>query len=596
METLADLLLHVRDHSAGRAALLAIKRGKRVEQLSTAEFVSAVHALALALERRGVEKGQRIAVFAENRPEWHVVDFACHLLGVVTVPLYPTLTAAQVGYILRNSGSRWVFFSDAEKGAVVAAQRASLGQPIETVALDEEARGDGLSLVRLQAEGAPDLATRPLESLCCRVDAEDLASLIYTSGTTGEPKGVMLTHRNFVSNVLSCADLYAIDASDIALSFLPLSHVFERTVDYLFFLRGVAIHYAPSIERVPPLLLEVRPTVMTSVPRVYERAYLRVLGTVERESATKRRVFRWALGVGRRAAAARRRGFVGPWLALRRRIAHRLVFRTIHQRFGGRLRFAISGGAALSREVAAFFEAIGLQLYQGYGLTETAPVLAAERPGAVRLGSVGRTVPGVELRIAEDGEILARSPGLMRGYWENPTATAEVIDPEGWFYTGDVGHLDDDGFLFITDRKKDLLVTSGGKNVAPQPIEQLLVSQRFIAQAIVVGDGYPYVTALLVPRLEELPAELEPRDVEEAVADERVRALVEEAVAAVNRSLADHERIRNWRLLARELTIEEGEITPTLKVRRRVVLERHGELISSMYLKTQKLGGGTRGA
>jgi long-chain acyl-CoA synthetase len=591
VETLADLLLHVRDHSAGRAALLAVKRGKRVEHLSTAEVLSAVHSLAIALEQRGVEKGQRIAIFAENRPEWHVVDFACHLLGAVTVPLYPTLTPAQVGYILRNSGSRWVFFSDATKGGIVASQRASLGRPIETVAFDEEARGDGLSLVRLQAEGAPLLASRPLASFVGRVGADDLASLIYTSGTTGDPKGVMLTHRNFVSNVLACADLYPIDASDVALSFLPLSHVFERTVDYLFFLRGVAIHYAPSIERVPPLLLEVVPTVMTSVPRVYERAYLRVLANVERERAARRRVFRWALGVGGRAAAARRRGFVGPWLRLRRWLAHRLVFRAIQQRFGGRLRFAISGGAALSREVAGFFEAIGLQLYQGYGLTETAPVLAAERPGAVRLGSVGPAVPGVELRIAEDGEILAKSPGLMRGYWEDPVATAEVIDADGWFHTGDVGRLDEDGFLFITDRKKDLLVTSGGKNIAPQPIEQLLVAQRFIAQAVVVGDGYPYVTALLVPRFEELPPELAPEDVRQAVVDERVHELVEQAVHQVNRGLADHERIRNWRLLARELTIEEGEITPTLKVRRRAVLERHGELISSMYLKTQKLSG-----
>jgi long-chain acyl-CoA synthetase len=392
-----------------------------------------------------------------------------------------------------------------------------------------------------------------------------------------------------VSNVLACRDLYDIGPSDVALSFLPLSHVFERTVDYLFLLQGVAIHYAPSIERVPPLMLTVRPTVLTSVPRLYERAYLKVLGSLERESSARQRIFRWALEVGSRHARARRKGLVGPWLLARHALAERLVFRKIKERFGGRLRFAISGGAALAPEVAIFFEAIGLQLYQGYGLTETAPVVAVERPGAVRLGSVGKPIPGVELRIAEDGEILVKGPGLMRGYWDNPEATAQVIDDEGWFHTGDVGRIDDQGFLAITDRKKDLLVTSGGKNVAPQPIEQRLAADRFIAQAVVVGDGYPYLTALLVPRFEDLPSALQGREPEELVGDRELHSLVEEAVARVNRGLADHERIRNWRLLSRELTLEEGEITPTLKVRRRIVLERYDEVIASMYLKTQKI-------
>ena len=589
METLADLVLHVRDHSAGRPSLLSIKRGKRTEQISTADFVSAIHSLAIALGDRGLEKGQRVAIFAENRPEWHVVDLACHLLGAVTVPLYPTLTPDQVGYILRNSGSRWVFYGGTERGEVVASQRRSLGHPIEAVAFDEQERSAEHSLVRLQAEGAPKLTSRPLDRMIGRVGPDDLASLIYTSGTTGEPKGVMLTHGNFVSNVLACRDLYDIGPSDVALSFLPLSHVFERTVDYLFLLQGVSIHYAPSIERVPPLMLTVRPTVLTSVPRLYERAYLKVLGSLERESSARQRIFRWALEVGSRHARARRKGLVGPWLLARHALAERLVFRKIKERFGGRLRFAISGGAALAPEVAIFFEAIGLQLYQGYGLTETAPVVAAERPGAVRLGSVGKPIPGVELRIAEDGEILVKGPGLMRGYWDNPEATAQVIDDEGWFHTGDVGRIDDQGFLAITDRKKDLLVTSGGKNVAPQPIEQRLAADRFIAQAVVVGDGYPYLTALLVPRFEDLPSALQGREPEELVGDRELHSLVEEAVARVNRGLADHERIRNWRLLSRELTLEEGEITPTLKVRRRIVLERYDEVIASMYLKTQKI-------
>lgn len=592
VETLSDLVFHVRDRSAGRPDLLAIKRHQRRETLSTSDFLGSIHSLALALEARGLAKGDRLAIFAENRPEWHVVDFACQLLGVVTVPIYPTLAADQVAFILRNSGASWIASSDRAKAELLRELRPALTRPPRMISMDVDGvldEEEEVSLVRLLGEGARERSDVPLDRYRGRVEAPELASIIYTSGTTGDPKGVMLSHRNFVSNFLDCVDLYPIGPDDVALSFLPLSHVFERTVDHLFFYLGVKIHYAPSIERVPPLLLEVRPTILASVPRLYERAFLRVIANVEKQSRREQKVFRWAVDLGKRHEAAREKGRPAPWLAAQRRLADRLVYRKIKERFGGRLRFAISGGAALVDEVGEFFHAVGLPLYQGYGLTESAPVLTVNTPEENRHGSVGKPLPSVELQIAEDGEILASSPGIMLGYWENPAATGEMIDEKGWLHTGDIGHLDEDGFLFITDRKKDLIVTSGGKNVAPQPIEQHLTSHRAIGQAVVVGDGYPYLTALLVPRFEELPEELASLPREEVVEHPELRREVETALRETNRRLSEHERVRRYTLLREEFSHEKGEITPTLKVRRRIVMQRYAETIAGMYLKTQRV-------
>ncbi len=591
VRTLADLILHVAEISAGRADLLSIRRQGRVDAWPTERFVSAVHDLALALERRGVRKGGRAAIFAENCPEWFVAEFACQLLGVITVPIYPNLPAAQVEAILRDSGAQWVFFSDEPKYRLLQDVQATLGVPLALVAL-EPAAAQGVTLSTLLAEGKPLRASRALESLRTNVAEDDVASLIYTSGTTGEPKGVMLTQRNFISNMLAAGEVFAMGPEDLALSFLPLSHVFERTCDHLFFYRGVAVHYVPVIERVPPALPEVRPTVLPSVPRLYERAYIKVLANLQKESALRQRVFHWAVGVGKRWTAARETGRgTGSWLRLQHTIAQRVVYGKLQERFGGRLRLPISGGAPLPREIGEFFAALGLPLYQGYGLTETAPVLTVTRPGAERQGSVGRPLPGVEIRIADDGEILAKSPGVMRGYWQRPEATAEVFDAEGWFHTGDVGYLDEDGFLYITDRKKDILVTSGGKNVAPQLIEKALLATGAVSQVVVVGDGFPQITALLVPNPDTLGAELGIRDPGELARDPRTERRIQRAVEAVNKTLAEHERVRRFRLLERELSIAEGELTPTLKVKRKVVLERYKDLVTSMYLKTQRLDG-----
>jgi long-chain acyl-CoA synthetase len=592
VRTLADLVFHVAELSAGRADLLSIRRQGRTEAWSTERFVAAIHATALALEARGLRKGDRAALFAENCPEWFVADLACQLLGVISVPIYSTLPVAQVAAILRDSGARWVFFSDAAKHKLLLDTQASLTEPLGLVTLEPGASMLGTALEALLAQGEGLKSATPLEALRGRVTEDDVASLIYTSGTTGEPKGVMLTHKNFVSNMLAGAEVFPMGPDDLAMSFLPLSHVFERTCDHIFFFRGVPVHYVPAIERVPPALPEIRPTVLPSVPRLYERAYLKVLANVQKDKAWKRRLFFWAVEVGKRHAAARERGaFVGPWLRLRHAVAQRLVYAKLQERFGGRLRLPISGGAPLPREIGAFFSALGVPLYQGYGLTETAPVLTVNHPRAQRQGSVGRPLPGVEIRIAPDGEILAKSPGVMRGYWQKPEATAEVFDTEGWFHTGDIGYLDGDGFLFITDRKKDILVTSGGKNVAPQPIEKALLESGLFAQVVVVGDGYPQITALLVPNVETLGAELGVHDQAALARDPRAEERIQKALDQVNSSLAEHERVRRFRLLERELSIADGELTPTLKVKRKVVLEKYRAVIASMYLKTQRVEG-----
>jgi long-chain acyl-CoA synthetase len=415
-----------------------------------------------------------------------------------------------------------------------------------------------------------------------------MSSIIYTSGTTGDPKGVVLTHRNFVANMLACRELFPLGPDDLALSFLPLSHVFERTVDHLFFYQGVALHYSPSIERVAQLLPTVRPTVLASVPRVYERAYLKVNQKMEKESARSQWIFRWAVRVGKKHANARVDRFIGPWLASQRALAEWLVFKKIKHLFGGRLRFAIAGGAPLSGEVAEFFDAISLNLFQGYGMTECSPVIATNYPGSNKRGSVGKPLSGVEVRIAEDGEIQVRGDLVMSHYWENPEATTETIDGDGWLSTGDVGHLDKDGFLYITDRKKDLLVTSGGKNIAPQPIETLLTSHWAISQALVAGDNYPHLTALLVPRFEALPPGLQKMSRDEAIESPEMQDIAKSAIREVNERLPDYERVRKWTLLTREFSEENGELTPTLKVRRRVVLTNYAAAVDSMYLKSQK--------
>ncbi len=586
MKTLQDLFFHVVGNFPPRKVLLRIRDGRHWRELTVRDFEKAVRELAQRLLAFGIRPGDRVALFSENRPEWHVVDFACQLVGVVDVPLYATLPAPHVRYILQDAGAKLLMVSGKDRARV--ALEAAAGLDCKVVGVDPDL-----------APGLPHLGDLPLpakrkQQELPMVGEEDLATLIYTSGTTGEPKGVMLTHRNLISQVLAVRPLFPITDKDISMSFLPLSHSYERTVDYVFLQYGVQINYVESIEKVPVQLTEIRPTIMVSVPRLYERSYIKIISKIQHEGGAKRRLFQWALGVGRKVREAEWRGEKASAFARGQyAVAKARIFSKVLDRLGGRLRFTISGGAPLSREVAEFFDIIGLPILQGYGLTESSPVISVNLLEANRIGSAGRPLPGVEVRIADDGEILARGPNIMKGYWGKPQATAEAIDKDGFLHTGDVGYLDGDGFLFITDRKKDIIVTSGGKNVAPQPIEGKLAATAYIAQAVVIGDRYPYLTALIVPNFENLEAYYAEKGLkslsrEEVAQHPDTEKLVAEAVKKVNEELAFHERIRRFTLLAREFSLEEGELTPTMKVRRRVVAERYHDLIESMYLKTQR--------
>ncbi|HEU5170697.1 MAG TPA: long-chain fatty acid--CoA ligase [Gemmatimonadales bacterium] len=580
METLADLFAHIVASNPPDREILRIRAGRDWRGYTTARFEEAVRETAGRLTHAGVRAGDRVGLFCENRPEWHAVDFACHLLGAVLVPLYPSIPAATVGYVVRDAGAKVLLVSGRERADL--ARTALGGTPgVRLIGVDP---GLGLDhLNDLPVDAPPPVQPKP----------DDLASLIYTSGTTGDPKGVMLTHRNFVVQLVALQPLYPITERDEVMSFLPLAHVFQRILDYLFLYCRCRITYVEAVEKAGPMLPLVRPTIMASVPRVYERAYVQIMGRVQKNPRL-RRLFTWATRAGRRVKEAHWQGRRAPLGArLHYLAAKRLVFRKVLERFGGRLRFTVSGGAPLAREIAEFFDIVGLPLLNGYGLTESAPVIAVNRLETNRLGSVGPVAPFVEVRIAPDGEILARGPNIMKGYWKKPEATAEVLDRDGWLHTGDIGHLDADGFLFITDRKKDILVTAGGKNVAPQPIEAQLATSPYIAHAVAVGDSYPYVTALITPNFEALEAHFKEqgingKDRAEMAAHPVTEALVAQTVKEVNARLASYERIRRFTVLPVEFSQESGEITPSLKVKRKVVAQRYRPQIEEMYLKTHR--------
>jgi long-chain acyl-CoA synthetase len=580
METLTELFEHVVRANPPDREILRIRAGREWRTYTTRRFEDAVRAAAGRLTHLGVRAGDRVALFCENRPEWHIVDFACHLIGAALVPLYPSVPASTVAYVVRDAGAKTLLVSGKERAATA---RAALSEMpgVRLLGLDPDT---GL-------EPFTDLPAEPPALVRPRPD--DLASLIYTSGTTGDPKGVMLTHRNFAVQLVAIKDMFPITERDEVLSFLPLAHVFQRILDYVFLFRRCRITYVEAVEKAGPMLPLVRPTIMASVPRVYERAYVQIMARVQKEPRL-RRLLTWAMRVGRRVRAEEWQGRRAPLGArLQYALARRVVFRKVLQRFGGRLRFTVSGGAPLAREIAEFFDIVGLPLLNGYGLTESAPVIAVNRLETNRLGSVGPIAPWVEVRIAPDGEILARGPNIMKGYWGQPEATREAIDAEGWLHTGDIGHLDADGFLYITDRKKDILVTAGGKNVAPQPIEAQLAASPYIAHAVAIGDNYPYVTALITPNFEALESYFKEQGIngksrEELAAHPVTESLVAATVKEVNARLASYERIRRFTVLPTEFSQESGEITPSLKVRRKLVAQRYRRQIEEMYLKTHR--------
>jgi long-chain acyl-CoA synthetase len=574
---------------------LRAKRGGRWTAIGYSEMAERVHDLSIGLRELGVRRGDRVAILSENRPEWAIADYACLAARAADVPVYPTLPARQVEYILRDSGAVVVMVSSAAQLEKVLSLRGRLPALAHVIAFDPGVTGPGVlawDQVLEQGRAARDRYS-DWRSAALEAAPDDLATLIYTSGTTGDPKGVMLSHGNIASNVTTSVDLFSFTAEDECLSFLPLSHIFERMFGhYCMFHAGVVINYAESIDSVPANMLEIRPHLMASVPRLYEKIYARVLDSVRTSSPLRKRIFAWGREVGEQWAeltiAGRR---IPAGLRLQRALADRLVFGKLRARTGGRIRFFISGGAPLSPDIARFFYAAGLPILEGYGLTETSPVMAVNTFRHHRLGTVGKPIPGVEIRIAPDGEIVTRGPNVMCGYFSKPEATAEAIDEEGWFHTGDIGMIDADGFLSITDRKKDLIVTAGGKNIAPQPIENLAKSSKFVSTAVMIGDRRPFPIMLVVPNAVQVKGWTEHKglpdgDLEQLLALPAVRQKIEREVRMTLRDLAQFEMPKKLLLLPKEFTVEAGELTPTLKVRRRVVEERHRTAIEALYLET----------
>jgi long-chain acyl-CoA synthetase len=590
-ETVCDIFYKTVGY--GKAEHMKARRDGAWRSISSQELKAAVEEISLGLRALGVERGDRVAILSENRPEWAFADLATLCAGAVDAPVYATLTAPQVLYILNDCEAKVAFVSSAAQAAKVAEVRDKLPCLKHVVSFDAPAPAGTLALDELRAKGREALAKdeHAVRERAAEVRKDDLATLIYTSGTTGDPKGVMLTHGNLMHNILAAAKVFpAVDHEWTCLSFLPLCHSFERTAGHNFMLyKGVTIAYAESVEKVPENMAEVRPHIMCSVPRLYEKMYARVNEKVAADPPLRQRIFRWAIGVGREAFAHTvARTQPGPLLRARFALADKLVFSKIKARTGGRLQLFISGGAPLAREIAEFFGAAGMLVCEGYGLSETSPVITCNRPGAVRPGTVGLPLEHVEVKIAGDGEILTRGPHVMKGYFKKPEATAEAIEKDGWFHTGDIGFLDKDGFLVITDRKKDIIVTSGGKNIAPQPIENRLKSNRFFTEVVMIGNKRNFASALVVPNFEVLEKWAAERGIavasrEELVKRPEVAAHYQSLVNELTPDLAQFEKIKKLALVAREFTQEAGEITPTLKVKRRVVEEKHKSLIDAMY-------------
>ncbi len=576
-----------------RPALMAKSNGT-YRGISYRELLSDTEAFACGLASVGLKKGDRVALISENRPEWVIADQACAALGAVTVPVYPTMNAKQTEYIFRDAGVSLAILSNRFQYTKVSKFRDSLRSLDLVVVMND--RSDitdqrvtsFLTLIergKRFAEADPDY----LELSRKMVRGSDLLTFIYTSGTTGEPKGVMLTHQNLVTNIISAASVIDINPTDVLLSFLPLSHSFERMAGYYTAMAcGATIAYAESVDTVRDNMLEVRPTIVTTVPRLFERIHAKVNKQIDSGPPIKKKIFHWAVRVGKAAAKARRHPAFNPGLAMKVAIADRLVYSKLRERTGGRIRYFVSGGAALAREFGEFFEAVGLTIIEGYGLTEASPVIAVNRLAHYKFGSVGQPIPGVEVKIAADGEILARGPNVMQGYWRQPEASAQMIDKDRWLHTGDIGMLDAEGFLYITDRKKNLFVSSGGKNIAPQPIENLFLSSRFIEQFMLIGDRRTYLTALIVPDFDALREyadshEIPYRTNAELVGHTEINALIGQDIATIQKELSSYERVRKFTLLDKPFTIEDGELTPSQKVRRKVVEERYAHLIEDMY-------------
>ncbi len=601
-QTLNEIFLQAVENNSRKDLFLSKSEGQ-YRGISAREVSSTVSALARAFNAMGVYAGSRVALLAENRIEWALTDYAILGLGAATVPLYSTLLEDDVEYILRDSGAQGVVVSTPQQLQKVLNVRSRLPELSFILAMDAPAdAGLGVENWREVTDREGSFPPDPFDWFRARAQSArslDLATIVYTSGTTGVFKGVPLTHGNIVSNVNACASLFDHGPRDVAMSFLPLAHIFERMIDFHYLARGVSIAYAENLDALPRNLLEARPTLMAVVPRLLQKIREKVLEEVQRLAPSKQKLFGWAIETGKRYFRPRIEGRQpGLLLRLKRLAAHRLVLRKIQRQLGGRFRMFISGAAPLGRELAEFYFAIGIPVYEGYGLTETSPVIAVNSPQAARLGTVGRVIAGVELKLGEEiedsegrtgREILVRGPNVMQGYYHQDEQNGEVFR-DGWFLTGDLGRLDSEGYLSITGRKKNLFKTSGGKYVSPEKLEHLFESHRYVAQLVVLGDARKFVGALVVPKFKALEAYARGQGIEfasraELASNPQIRAFLQQQVDDACQHLPPYERIRQIVLLDKEFTLSSGELSATLKVKRPVVEERYREQIEEMFTR-----------
>lgn len=587
VQTIPDLVFK-KTAGFNKPDCLMIKKGGVYTNISGSEVIAAVEAVASTLLLWGVQKGDRIGLLAENRPEWTYADLGIQCAAAITVPIYGTLPTAQIEYIVKDSEMQYLFVSNETQLKKILEICNNCPQIKKIVVFDPPSSlpENVISFQSFLEQGKEQFKKNPnaVRERAAQLQPDDVFSIIYTSGTTGEPKGVMLTHKNVISNVIAVCELFTFQPTDCTLSFLPLSHIFERMAGYYTMLyAGTTIAYAENIESVPKNLAEVKPTILISVPRVYEKFYQRVMDNVAAEHGIKKSLAMWALKVASEYTDKKLSGKPVP--SFKYKIADKLVLSKIRGRLGGRLRIMLSGGAALPRQLGLFFYGLGLTILEGYGLSETSPVICVNLPHKFKFGTVGPPIPGVEVRIAEDGEILTRGPHVMKGYYKKQKATDEAITPDKWFRTGDIGEIDQDGFLRITDRKKDLIVTSGGKNIAPQFVENALKTSRYVTQIVVLGDKRKFACALIVPNLDNVKkiAAAQAMPDSEILKSKAVLSEIQRDLEEHSKDLAPFERVKKIALLEKEFTIESGELTPSLKIKRNVVEKRYKEVIDSLY-------------
>jgi long-chain acyl-CoA synthetase len=579
-----------------RADALNFKQNGEWKPISSAQMIERAENIALGLYSLGLRKGDKIALMSANCPEWTLTDAGCQFGGFVDVPIYTTLNAHQVEYILKDSGSQILFLQDKDffQNLQAIAPRLVELKKLVFFCADEVEMENSMSLSELETLGAQLKQEQPglIKELSSAVKTDDIATLIYTSGTTGEPKGVMLSHSNLITNVLDASERYDFSAKDTPLSVLPLSHIFERTGMYLYIWHGMAVHYAESVDKAAENLKEVRPTIFVGVPRIFEKVYAKAKDTSEKGGGLKAKIFDWATKIAKEHARKTTASeSVSPFLAIKHNIADRLVYSKLRDVFGGRLRYCISGGAALSEEIALIFTGANILIMQGYGLTETSPVISSNNPMFSKLGTVGKPIRHVEVRIAADGEIEVRGPNVMQGYYNKPEATRDAFTADGFFTTGDIGQLDAEGYLKITDRKKELFKTSGGKYIAPAPIEGMIKASRFVNQVVLIGNERKFPAALIVPNFEQLESYAKLKNLQiKTHADfcqhPKIIDLFLRQVEELTPDLSKFEKVKKIALLEKELSIEGGELTPTLKVKRRVIDEKYKTIIDKIYAES----------